>query len=235
MRDAVLTAAGDGQPRVRHPGDGDAELARRGLCAERRRRVRDVLVHERHPDVVLRRAWALPSSRHTSLAHACTQRNGIPQDLNNNAPDPTGWPRPSAYFPANGCDPRAFFNPQRMILNTNLCGAWAGNAQVYNSTGCSGSCVDMIGKASNFDNAYWEISYLKTFTAAGNASATATGTGAGAGAATTGGATGTGGAATTTTQGGVATAGPASGARRLEAASWTAGVLLVAGVAAAFS
>jgi hypothetical protein len=183
--------------------------------------------------VVLRRACASPSPVH--VAHACTQRNGIPQDLNNNAPDPTGWPRPSAYFPANGCDPRAFFNPQRMILNTNLCGAWAGNAQVYNSTGCSGSCVDMIGKASNFDNAYWEINYLKTFTAAGNASATATGSGAG-GAAGTGGATGTGGTATTTTmaQGGVATAGPASGARRLEAATWTAGVLLVA-VVAAFS
>jgi hypothetical protein len=58
-----------------------------------------------------------------------------------------------------------------MIINIDICGAYAGNPQVYASTGCTGQCTDMVKTASNYDNAYWEISYVKTFTAAGNSSA----------------------------------------------------------------
>jgi hypothetical protein len=58
-----------------------------------------------------------------------------------------------------------------MILNIDICGAYAGNGAVYNSTGCSGVCTDMVKTGSNYDDAYWEINYVKTFNAAGNSSA----------------------------------------------------------------
>lgn len=48
-----------------------------------------------------------------------------------------------------------------MVINIDICGAWAGTA--YTITGCTGKCTDMVGIASNYDNAYWEINYVKTF------------------------------------------------------------------------
>ena len=44
-------------------------------------------------------------------------------------------------------------------------------------------CTDLLANASNYDNAYWEINYVKTFTATGavaNASSSASGTAASA-------------------------------------------------------
>jgi hypothetical protein len=59
-----------------------------------------------------------------------------------------------------------------MIININICGAWAANADVYPTTGCQGKCTDKVGTASNYNDAYWEITYVKTFTAQGNTTAT---------------------------------------------------------------
>jgi hypothetical protein len=64
----------------------------------------------------------------------------------------------------------------------DVCGAFAGNAQVYSSSGCSGQCQSVVGTASNYNDAYWEIKSIKTFNVDGSTSAsaspTATGTGA---------------------------------------------------------
>jgi hypothetical protein len=196
---AELTkSADDGQPGLRNPGEGVEQVARRRVCAERRRRVRDVLDDGRHPAVVLR---GTPRSRLCLLPArlTTTQRNNIPSDLAGEGPDPTRWGTPSASYPASGCDPAKFFNPQSMIINIDVCGAWAGNGAVYTSTGCTGQCTDMVGTASNYDNAYWEIAYVKTFNAAGNAtvsaSGSATGTSHSAGATGTGASGGSNGAA----------------------------------------
>jgi hypothetical protein len=105
--------------------------------------------------------------------YATLQRTSIPSDLVSESPDPTQWPTPTAAFPASGCNPRTFFNPQNMILNIDICGAWAGNTDVYGSTGCSGNCTSLVGTASNYDNAYWEIGYVKTYTEAGSTSVSA--------------------------------------------------------------
>ncbi|EIN12757.1 hypothetical protein PUNSTDRAFT_111149 [Punctularia strigosozonata HHB-11173 SS5] len=95
-------------------------------------------------------------------------RGQVPTDLSTNNPEPTLWGQPSASFPASTCNPSTFFQPQRLILNTDLCGSWAGN--VMDSTGCPGIvCTTLIADASNFDTAYWEISSVKTFTENGSA------------------------------------------------------------------
>jgi hypothetical protein len=152
------------------------------------------------------------------------QRDIIPQDLNAGAPDPSTWPRPSAYFPANGCDPRTFFSPQRMIINIDVCGAWP--VPVFNTTGCSGSCTALVGTASNYNNAYWEIAYVKTFTAQGNVSTTASGGASGSGSATASAGTGT---------HSVTAAVPTSGGARLAVVSWMATALFVFAGLAAFA
>ncbi|KZV68141.1 glycoside hydrolase family 16 protein [Peniophora sp. CONT] len=111
----------------------------------------------------------------------------IPSDLQNNSPDPTSWPTPSASYPADTCDPNTFFVPQEIIFDIDICGVFAGAPAVFNAT-CPnmGSCTDLIGTASNYNNAYWEINYVKTFTATG-ASANTTASASGAGASSTGG------------------------------------------------
>jgi hypothetical protein len=108
-----------------------------------------------------------------------------------------------------------------MIINIDICGAWAGNADVYPTTGCSGKCTDMVANASNYNNAYWEINYVKTFTAQGNASATA---------GPSGGGSSTGGPSATGSQTVIATAGP-NAAERAAITWWTAASLLVVAVA----
>jgi hypothetical protein len=57
------------------------------------------------------------------FAHLHTQRTSMPGDLAVETPDPSKWPTPDASFPASGCDPRAFFNPQKLIMNIDICGA----------------------------------------------------------------------------------------------------------------
>jgi hypothetical protein len=110
------------------------------------------------------------------------QRNEIPQDLMSDKPDPTQWSTASAAFSPTNCDPRQYFVPQVMIININICGAWAGNTDVYATTGCTGKCTDNVAKASNYDQAYWEIKYVKTYTAQGNVSTGAGGSGSSTGA-----------------------------------------------------
>ncbi|EIN08747.1 hypothetical protein PUNSTDRAFT_126043 [Punctularia strigosozonata HHB-11173 SS5] len=104
------------------------------------------------------------------------ERSNIPSDLTSESPDPSSWDEPSASYPTSGCDPSTYFKSQSLIINTDICGAWAGSDSVFTSTGCSGSCADLVGTASNYDTAYWEIQYVKTFTSSGSSSASATGT-----------------------------------------------------------
>ncbi|EIN08731.1 hypothetical protein PUNSTDRAFT_126037 [Punctularia strigosozonata HHB-11173 SS5] len=138
-------------------------------------------------------------------------RSNIPSDLTKNSPDPSSWGTPSAAYPAQSCDPSTFFNNrQNLIIDTDLCGAFAGNADVFTSSGCTGQCQTVISTASNYDDAYWEIQYIKTFNTQGSTSASASGTST---------ATGANGSAT-------GTSGTSAGDR-----SWSLSALAVAGAA----
>ncbi|KAK0207144.1 concanavalin A-like lectin/glucanase domain-containing protein [Desarmillaria ectypa] len=144
--------------------------------------------------------------------------------------DTTDWGLPSASYPSSGCDIQKLFKPQRLILDITLCGDWAGVPTIFN-TQCSGQCVQdfVMGPGSpKYDNAWFEIPYLRTYTAvAGNATSsgaaeTATGTTTHVVTSTSGRTTASSAAASTS-----ATSSPSSASRSYSAISWiSAGSLL---------
>ncbi|KAG8758153.1 hypothetical protein FRC11_004041 [Ceratobasidium sp. 423] len=97
------------------------------------------------------RAWFFP-------------RSSIPADLTNANPDPSTWGTPTAAWPESGCNSSKFFGPQTLIINISICGAFAGAASVFEST-CpnQGSCLDLVRNPRNYDNAYFEISYVRIY------------------------------------------------------------------------
>lgn len=149
---------------MRYSDHSGAEVYRPGICSERWRCVCHVLVYRWHQDVVLPGQLMFYNFDVIVVDHHLfVKRSDIPADITSEKPDPKTWTTPTASFPANGCDPRSF-NPQNMIINIDVCGNWAGDKGVYPATGCTGLCTDVIAKGSNYDNAYWEIKYVKTFT-----------------------------------------------------------------------
>ncbi|TFK33199.1 concanavalin A-like lectin/glucanase domain-containing protein [Crucibulum laeve] len=100
-------------------------------------------------------------------------RPDIPDDIKNANPsssvDTSKWGTSSAAYPATGCNITQFFGPQQLILVTTLCGGWAGEPGIYAQT-CPGNCVadNIIGPGSpKYDNAFWEIRYIRTYLADG--------------------------------------------------------------------
>ncbi|KAF9553937.1 hypothetical protein CPC08DRAFT_713314 [Agrocybe pediades] len=107
------------------------------------------------------------------------------------------WGVPSASYPSGAsCDIGSAFGPQRIVLDITLCGVWAGNPQFYDpqckDQGTFGLCyndnVVGFGTAKKFDEAYFEMRYLRTYT---NGTATITGSDA-AGSSSAGGSSGSG-------------------------------------------
>ncbi|OJD11364.1 hypothetical protein AJ78_07856 [Emergomyces pasteurianus Ep9510] len=90
-------------------------------------------------------------------------RYQIPSDINSEHPDPSKWARPIAHF--TGCEFDKFFQEQRIIFNTALCGDWAKNT--WNEGGCSDkarTCEDYVkNNPQAFVEAYWSINYMKVF------------------------------------------------------------------------
>ncbi|KAH9482161.1 putative glycosidase C21B10.07 [Psilocybe cubensis] len=77
------------------------------------------------------------------------------------------WGMPSAAYPVSACNVTQYFPPQNLVLLTSLCGAWAAVPDIYQST-CktpTGSCFfdNVLGPPSNFDEAYWEVKYVRTY------------------------------------------------------------------------
>ncbi|KAA1470227.1 glycoside hydrolase family 16 protein [Dentipellis sp. KUC8613] len=89
-------------------------------------------------------------------------RSEIPQDILDNNPDPTSWPKPAAFFSSSSCDISKHFYDHVLTLDITLCGDWAsGN---YPSSGCPGTCADAVMDPKNFDNARWAINYIAVYT-----------------------------------------------------------------------
>ncbi|KAG8710210.1 hypothetical protein FRC09_000240 [Ceratobasidium sp. 395] len=106
-------------------------------------------------------------------------RNSIPADLSGDSPNPNGWGMPTAAWPESGCNSSQFFGPQTLILDITLCGNFAGAPQTFQTT-CSGVCTDLIKTPSNYNNAYFDISYIRVFsdgTSGSNSGPTLTATG----------------------------------------------------------
>ncbi|KAJ3977346.1 hypothetical protein EV361DRAFT_944460 [Lentinula raphanica] len=79
----------------------------------------------------------------------------------------TDWGTPTAAYPSSACNVTQYFQPQNLVLDITLCGVWAGVPSIYNSTGCSGQCIDNVIGSGNpiYNDAYWDISYIRTYLA----------------------------------------------------------------------
>ncbi|KAL5535619.1 hypothetical protein ACEPAF_3713 [Sanghuangporus sanghuang] len=101
-------------------------------------------------------------------------QGSIPQDLTAEVPLPETWGTPMARWPATNCDLDTFFKNHSIIINTTLCGDWAGS--VWTASGIPGqetSCAQRTGystcedfvhnSGASFGKAYWEISSLKVY------------------------------------------------------------------------
>ncbi|KAH7913963.1 glycoside hydrolase family 16 protein [Hygrophoropsis aurantiaca] len=96
-------------------------------------------------------------------------RSQIPSSLSSNASsiDTTTFGTPVGNWPSTGCNINQYFEPQQLIFDITLCGA--GNSAIFNET-CTGICYNdyVIGSPSNYDNAYFEIGYVRVFSTAGS-------------------------------------------------------------------
>ena len=76
-------------------------------------------------------------------------RGSVPSDITNGNPDPSSWGQPVANFPNNdSCDTSARFHDHNLVIDTTLCGDWAGAA--FGNDGCPGSCADFVADPANF-------------------------------------------------------------------------------------
>ncbi|KAI0674444.1 concanavalin A-like lectin/glucanase domain-containing protein [Trametes maxima] len=96
-------------------------------------------------------------------------RADVPAELTSNASsiDISKWGTPSAAFPVTPqCNVTQFFTPQQIVIDIALCGDWAGIQGIYNQA-CPGKC-DVTGPGSPaYDNAWFEINYVRAYTTGG--------------------------------------------------------------------
>jgi hypothetical protein len=81
-------------------------------------------------------------------------RSSIPGDIASKNPNPLQWGTPVAHFPSTSCDIGNHFVDQSLVIDTTLCGDWAG--AVYSSSGCPGTCAEAVANPANFKSeTYW--------------------------------------------------------------------------------
>lgn len=80
----------------------------------------------------------------------------VPADITTgSSPDPTQWPT-TYRTQFNACPGQ--FSKMQIVVNTTLCGGWAGN--VY--PGGSSACTKYV-QTADLSQAYWNIKYIKVF------------------------------------------------------------------------
>ncbi|GAW14380.1 hypothetical protein ANO14919_037820 [Xylariales sp. No.14919] len=96
-------------------------------------------------------------------------RRAIPDDINLAplvTPDPTTWGPPQALFGGSRCQADSHFFNMSLVINTNFCGAYAGNiwgvADQCNEL--APTCEEYVaGNPSSFSNAFWQINYIDVY------------------------------------------------------------------------
>ncbi|OCH91949.1 endo-1,3(4)-beta-glucanase-like protein [Obba rivulosa] len=70
---------------------------------------------------------------------------------------------PIAYFPSSStCNLSANMMSHNIIINTMLCGSWAGSR--YSASGCPSTCIDYVNaNPAAFSNAYWDFAALRIY------------------------------------------------------------------------
>lgn len=94
-------------------------------------------------------------------------RNAIPGDIYAMNPNPANWGNPTANFPTqDSCSIGQHFQDHQLVIDTTLCGDWAGSA--FTSAGCGPSCVDYVADPANFKYAQWAINSIRVYQPAGS-------------------------------------------------------------------
>ncbi|KAI0040962.1 glycoside hydrolase family 16 protein [Auriscalpium vulgare] len=88
-------------------------------------------------------------------------RGEIPADITAGAPNPDSWPTPQAFWAASGCDIAQHFHDHNLVIDTTLCGDFAGGA--YPQSGCPGTCAQAVADKTNFDFARWQINSISVY------------------------------------------------------------------------
>ncbi|KDR80687.1 hypothetical protein GALMADRAFT_241074 [Galerina marginata CBS 339.88] len=88
-------------------------------------------------------------------------RPNIPADIDAKNPDPSTWGPPAANFPNTSCDIASHFFDHALVLDTTLCGDFAGSA--YGSSGCPGTCEQAVADPANFKLAKWRVNYIAVY------------------------------------------------------------------------
>ncbi|KAF7341120.1 Glycoside hydrolase family 16 protein [Mycena venus] len=102
-------------------------------------------------------------------------RSGVPSNIGGTAlPDPATWGKASAWYPASSCDPTKHFGPQTITLYIDICGAFANPLEIFGAT-CgtkAPNCSSLVQDPANYNDAYWEINYLRVFNQVGSIAST---------------------------------------------------------------
>lgn len=91
-------------------------------------------------------------------------RAAVPEDIVNGLPDPSTWGEPDAELAPNSCNINQFFANHSIVFDITFCGDWAGNS--YATSGCPGTCEEILTDPGNFVNASWIINSLKVYKSA---------------------------------------------------------------------
>ena len=99
-------------------------------------------------------------------------RGNIPSDIASGSPNPASWGVPQAKFGGSACAVDQHFKDQKIVINTALCGDWAGGVWGQDAT-CAAkasTCQEFVkDNPSAFANAFWEIGSLRVYQASGDA------------------------------------------------------------------
>lgn len=81
-------------------------------------------------------------------------------------PDPSAWGTPAASF-GGGCDIPTYFKSHKLIINTTLCGDWAGNVwnlpEYQKCSALAPTCEEFVrGNPEAFQEAYWTFNRIST-------------------------------------------------------------------------
>ncbi|THU98587.1 glycoside hydrolase family 16 protein [Dendrothele bispora CBS 962.96] len=93
-------------------------------------------------------------------------RANIPVDIANKNPNPSSWGAPVAQWGSDSCNVLERIVDHTLTINTSLCGSWAGDDDVWSTSGCPGSCAETVANPENFHNARWKINYIAVYQAA---------------------------------------------------------------------
>ncbi|KAH9924368.1 concanavalin A-like lectin/glucanase domain-containing protein [Amylocystis lapponica] len=102
-------------------------------------------------------------------------RPDVPESISqaNSTLNISTWGSPVASYPTSAaCNTSEYFTAQQLIFDITLCGDWAGVPSIYANTGCwnagpTGDCYldNVVGPGSpKYDEAYFEVSYVRTYT-----------------------------------------------------------------------